>query len=59
MELIACAWTQELHKRLLEEMDDEHIPVEYGGKEVRHLYDTEHETAVRQLAEKLTSTTAH
>ncbi|CAL5227775.1 g10795 [Coccomyxa viridis] len=50
---------EELHKRLLEEMDDEDIPVEYGGKETRHLYDTQHETAVRQLAEKLTSAAAH
>ena len=56
MVLTACAWTQELHKRLLEEIDDEHIPVEYGGKESRHLYNTEHEAAGRQLAEKLTST---
>ncbi len=40
-------------------MDDEDIPVEYGGKETRHLYDTQHETAVRQLAEKLTSAAAH
>ena len=51
--------TQELHNKLLEEIDDEHIPVEYGGKDSRHLYDTEHETAVRQLAEKLTCAAAH
>lgn len=43
---------------LVEEIDDEHIPAEYGGKETRHLYDTEHETAVRQLAEKNTSSAA-
>ena len=42
----------------MEEVDDEHIPAEYGGKEPRHLYDTEHETAVRQLAEKNTNRAA-
>ena len=46
---------QELHKNLLEEIEDEHIPAEYGGKETRHLYETEHEMALRQLVKKLSN----
>lgn len=49
---------QELHKNLLEELDDGQIPAEYGGKETRHLYDTEHEVALKQLVEKLSSDSA-
>ena len=44
---------QELHRRLLEELQDEDIPAEYGGKEIRHFYKTEHEMALRQLVKKL------
>jgi hypothetical protein len=40
---------------LLEDVDDEHIPVEYGGKESRHFYETEQEQAIRRLVEKLGS----
>lgn len=50
---------QELHKNLLEEVDDEHIPVEYGGKESRHFYETEHEQAIRRLVQKLGSAAAN
>ena len=44
---------QEVHAKLLEEVDDEHIPVEYGGRDARHLYETDQEVAVWRLADKL------
>ena len=50
---------QELHKSLLEEVDIEHIPVEYGGKESQHFYEIEHEQAIRQLVQKLGSAAAN
>ena len=53
--MLLCT-VQELHKNLLEEIEDEHIPAEYGGKETRHLYETEHEMALRQLVKKLSDT---
>ena len=46
-----CA-PQEVHAKLLEEIDDEHIPVEYGGKDARHLYESDQEVAIWRLADK-------
>ena len=44
---------QEVHAKLLEEVDDENIPVEYGGKCTKHLYESNDELAVWGLAKKL------
>ena len=43
---------QEVHAKLLEEIDDEHIPVEYGGKDARHLYESDQEVAIWRLPDK-------
>ena len=43
---------QEVHAKLLEEIDDEHIPVEYGGKDARHLYESDQEVAIWRLADR-------
>jgi hypothetical protein len=42
-----------VHAKLLEEIDDEHIPSVYGGRDARHLYESDQEIALRRLADKL------
>ena len=42
-----------MHAKLLEEIDDENIPVEYGGKCTKHLYESDEELAIWRLAKKL------
>jgi hypothetical protein len=44
---------QDVHKALLEYMDDSDIPSEYGGKSKMHLYETEPEQRLRQHVEKV------
>ena len=42
-----------MHEKLLEEIDDDHIPLVYGGRDARHLYESDEETALQRLADKL------
>lgn len=42
-----------MHAKLLEEIDDENIPVEYGGTCTKHLYESDEEVAIWRLAKKL------
>lgn len=50
---------QDVHKALLEYLDDEDIPVEYGGKSEKHLYETEPEKRLRQQVKKVTNNQEH
>ena len=38
---------------MLEEIDDENIPAEYGGKCTKHLYESDEEVAIWGLAKKM------
>ena len=50
---VNCLGLQDVHKALLEHMDDKDIPSEYGGKSEKHLYETEPERALKRRVEEV------
>ena len=47
---------QDMVKSLSEEMDEEFIPVAYGGQNAQSLYESKHEVQLRELVRALNGT---
>ena len=50
-----CVVAQDMVKSLSEEMDEELIPVAYGGQNAQSLYESKHEVQLRELVRALSS----
>ncbi|EIE24004.1 hypothetical protein COCSUDRAFT_62530 [Coccomyxa subellipsoidea C-169] len=51
--LVVLRSKEDVHKALLEYMDDKDIPSEYGGKSEKQLYETEPERALKRRVEEV------